>query len=208
MFNWLPRHPANFLTDKGVSHNLGCWGGDEGGLRGGWGGDKQFRSILKFTQGLWPERNITMIWNTIIPVPGYGWGVKFHLLPWDNTDQVFLMTELWGEYLGLRREEIRANWRKLHTGEFYYFYFSPDIIRVQQIKENKMTGNLLLYSILALKSTTFSWRQMKLASFEIKSFHGGKNEDCGLLGSDAVQSSIPNIEATGSSERVITASQL
>jgi hypothetical protein len=42
--------------------------------------------------------------------------------------------------LGPKRDDVAGEWRKRYLEELHDLYFSPNIIRVIKIKENKMRG--------------------------------------------------------------------
>jgi len=47
--------------------------------------------------------------------------------------------------LGPKMEEVTGNWSNLHNEELHDLYFSPNIIEVITIKEDKMGGTCPVY---------------------------------------------------------------
>jgi hypothetical protein len=43
---------------------------------------------------------------------------------------------------GHKRKEIKGDWRKLHTDELYYLYFSPNIVRVIKSRRVRQMGHV------------------------------------------------------------------
>jgi hypothetical protein len=52
---------------------------------------------------------------------------------------VFQNRVLW-QIFWRKRDEVTGQWRRLHNEELYDLYSSPNIIRVMQMKKNKMGG--------------------------------------------------------------------
>jgi hypothetical protein len=47
-----------------------------------------------------------------------------------NLGRGFWKVGYWGRNLGLQREELLRNWRKLHNEELHDLYYSPNIVMV------------------------------------------------------------------------------
>jgi hypothetical protein len=43
---------------------------------------------------------------------------------------------------GPKRDEVTAEWRKLHNKELHYLYFSPSIIRIIKSRRMKWAGHV------------------------------------------------------------------
>ena len=52
-----------------------------------------------------------------------------------------------GEIVGIKREEVTRDWRKLHDEELHDQYCSPNIIRVMKIEKNEMGGTFGTFGI-------------------------------------------------------------
>jgi hypothetical protein len=44
--------------------------------------------------------------------------------------------------LGLKRDEVTQDWRRLHNKELYDLYFSPTIIRVMKLRKVRWAGHV------------------------------------------------------------------
>jgi hypothetical protein len=76
--------------------------------------------------------------TVILPVVLYGGEVSL----WGtNTDWGFLITECWGGYLDLKKEED-GSWRKLHNDELHSLYSSPNIVRVIKSRRMRWAGHV------------------------------------------------------------------
>jgi hypothetical protein len=54
----------------------------------------------------------------------------------------FLRIGCRGEYLGLRWDEIKGDWRKLHNEELNDFYSSPNIVQVIKSRRMRWSGDV------------------------------------------------------------------
>jgi hypothetical protein len=47
-----------------------------------------------------------------------------------------------GRILGLKRDEVTCEWRRLHNKELYALYSSPNIIRVMKSRRLRWAGHV------------------------------------------------------------------
>lgn len=53
---------------------------------------------------------------------------------------------------GLKREEIRGDWRKLHCEEFYDFHFLPDVFRMRWLENVVFMGEQIRIQTFGVKT--------------------------------------------------------
>jgi len=89
------------------------------------------------------SRSIKIKTGRIITLPVVLQGAEPSVSHWRrNIGWWFLRTGCWGRYLGLKRDEITRNWRRIHNGGLHDLRSSSSIIHVLKRKRMRWAENV------------------------------------------------------------------
>ena len=82
--------------------------------------------------------------TVILPVVLYGcetWSLTFKYERWLKVFENRVLRRIFGP----KRDEVTGEWRKIHNEELNDLYSSPDIIWMNKIEKNEMSGTYSMY---------------------------------------------------------------